>query len=252
MNILTLWQDLLFISWEIHMEPKRELACMLRSLVCCGDIRSLISCGIDFRALTNGISFLIAYLVMINIVFRANQAMGHTCRCHQCSLVDVVVNKPNSIVPAFLSKEDYRSTFEHWYELSLFFLRLQPGFVNWKLRFPSHHLHGHRRVWCQICLSDSAISGPRDLLPVSNNSISVCGVVSSLKVLEDTSISAGNPFSVIRARHCFHSMSWYAWIKSRYPCLPVYAIFLSVNAHQECISREGKITSLYFLYGRLF
>lgn len=167
----------IFISWESDMEPKRELACMLRSLVCCGDIRSLISWGIDLSAFTNGISFRTAYLIIVNIISGSYQIMDHTCRCHQCPLVDVVVSKLNSIVPASLSEEDYRSTFEHWYELSPFFPHLQPGFVNWKLRFPSHHLHGPRRVWCQICRSDSAVSGTRDLSPVSNKRISACRIV---------------------------------------------------------------------------
>lgn len=154
--------------------------------------------------------------------------MDHTCKCHQCSLVDVVASKPNSIIPGSLSKGDYQSTFEHLYESSPSFQHLQPGFVNWRLRFPSHHLHGPRRVTCQIYLSNFAVARPRDLLPVSNNGILAMSSPTP-KESESTSISAGNPFWVINALHCFHSMSWYAWIKRRYPCLPVYAIFLLAN-----------------------
>lgn len=222
---------------------------MLRSLVCCGDIRSLISCGIDLRALTNGTSFRIAYLGKVNKGLESSQAIDHTCKYHQCSLVDVAASKPSSIIPESLSKGDYQSTFEHLCELNPSFQHLQPGFVNWRLRFPSHHLHGPRRERCQIYLSNSAVAKPRDLLPVSNNRILATSTPTT-KESGNTSISAGNPFWVINALHCFHRMSWYAWIKRRYPCLPVYAVFLLANMLQ--IMFEKNLTSLDFFHGHLF
>lgn len=84
----------------------------------------------ELRALTNGISFLIAYLETVNKGLGSSQVMDHTCKCRQCSLVDAVASKPSSTVPGSLSKGDYQSTFEHLYELSPSFQHLQPGFVN--------------------------------------------------------------------------------------------------------------------------